>query len=295
MDWQKQLISLYLYVCKQYQGKLWVINQRMANHSNLSFSDEEVITLYLFGVIDGNRTIKKIYEYANRHLRDWFPNLPSYAGYVYRLNKVSGVFSAILDEMQMEAKLPNNSSVLLIDSFPVVMAKQGRRFNAKVAPEIASSGYCSTKKLYFYGVKIHIAGRYHAGTLPTPEYIGMYGAADHDGKVFDQIRPEMSGETVFGDKAYARPDAEEAKEKYSVSVLTPVKKKKGQKYLDAADQWLSKAVSSVRQPIESIFNWLEEKTGIECASKVRSYEGLLVHVFGRLAAALFYWNRLRAA
>jgi hypothetical protein len=37
---------------------------------------------------------------------------------------------------------------------------------------------------------------------------------------------------------------------------------------------------------ESLFNWIEEKTGIQCASKVRSREGLLVHVFGRLTAAM---------
>ena len=42
----------------------------------------------------------------------------------------------------------------------------------------------------------------------------------------------------------------------------------------------------MRQPIESLFNWIDEKTGIQCASKVRYYRGLLVHVFGRLAAAM---------
>jgi hypothetical protein len=46
-------------------------------------------------------------------------------------------------------------------------------------------------------------------------------------------------------------------------------------------------VSSVRQPIESLFNWIQEKTGIQTASKVRSYNGLMVHIFGRLAAAMF--------
>lgn len=43
----------------------------------------------------------------------------------------------------------------------------------------------------------------------------------------------------------------------------------------------------VRQPIEFLFNWIEQKTGIQQASKVRSYRGLLVHIFGRLAAAFF--------
>jgi hypothetical protein len=31
----------------------------------------------------------------------------------------------------------------------------------------------------------------------------------------------------------------------------------------------------------------QEKTNIQTASKARSYEGLLVHAFGRLAAAMF--------
>jgi hypothetical protein len=49
----------------------------MSNYSDLSFSDEEVITLYLFVIIDKNKEIKQIYTYADRPLRGWFPKLPS--------------------------------------------------------------------------------------------------------------------------------------------------------------------------------------------------------------------------
>jgi hypothetical protein len=51
----------------------------------------------------------------------------------------------------------------------------------------------------------------------------------------------------------------------------------------------------VRQPIEALFAWIEEKTGIECASKVRSYRGLKVYIFGKLAVALLFWNFLRVS
>ena len=47
------------------------------------------------------------------------------------------------------------------------------------------------------------------------------------------------------------------------------------------------AVSWVRQPIESLFNWIEEQTKIQQASKIRSSSGLLVYVFGQLAAAMW--------
>lgn len=73
-------------------------------------------------------------------------------------------------------------------------------------------------------------------------------------------------------------------------MLTPVKYPKGvsnqiKKFNKAADDLYSKAVSSIRQPIESLFNWFIEKSDIQNASKVRSTKGLNLHLFGRLAAA----------
>ena len=117
--------------------------------------------------------------------------------------------------------------------------------------------------------------------------------SDHDGKIFDQIRPQLHNNELYGDKAYRRPDAEEVRQAQNLTVLTPVKKQKGQPYLEPQKQWLSTAAARVRQPIEVLFAWIEEKTGIECASQVRSYKGLMMHVFGKLAAVLFFWNFLR--
>ncbi len=76
--------------------------------------------------------------------------------------------------------------------------------------------------------------------------------------------------SCFADKAYQIEKAPIHPE-HSITLCTPVKKAKGQVFLEAADQWLSTAISKVRQPIESFFNWVNEKTGIQMASKVRSY------------------------
>lgn len=74
-------------------------------------------------------------------------------------------------------------------------------------------------------------------------------------------------------------------------MLTPHKEIKAEPKMlkrrnkDARDLY-SQTVSKVRQPIESFFNWLNEKTEIQRASKVRATKGLLVHTFGKLAIAL---------
>ncbi|BBA33797.1 transposase [Methylocaldum marinum] len=89
MDWQSQLISLYLTVCELYRRELRIHVQRFAPHANLRFTDEEVITLYLFGIVDKQREIKTLYTQADRYWRDGFPHLPSYGAYVQRLNRLA--------------------------------------------------------------------------------------------------------------------------------------------------------------------------------------------------------------
>jgi hypothetical protein len=74
-------------------------------------------------------------------------------------------------------------------------------------------------------------------------------------------------------------------EKQGIRLLTPLKKKKGLFSMPGPETF-SMCVSRMRQPIESFFNWLHVKTGIQSASKVRSADGLLVHTFGKLAAAI---------
>lgn len=65
-------------------------------------------------------------------------------------------------------------------------------------------------------------------------------------------------------------------------MLIPVKEIKAQSDEEkqrnkAYNDLFSTAVSKIRQPIESFFNWLNEKTKIQRANKVRLIFGLLVH------------------
>ena len=106
--------------------------------------------------------------------------------------------------------------------------------------------------------------------------------------VLRSVLPTLHDTEVYGDKIYAdRTLIEQLAREQHVHLYTPVKRAKGQEQLPLCDRALSTLVSKIRQPIESLFNWIEEKTSIQTASKVRSYNGLMVHVFGKLAAAMF--------
>jgi len=60
--------------------------------------------------------------------------------------------------------------------------------------------------------------------------------------------------------------------------------------LSAEQKRYNKTVSKIRQPIESFFKWLIDKTAIQRASQVRSTEGLIIHCLGKMTFALFLLN-----
>ena len=234
MDWKENLISLFVYICQKYQLELWPYCQRMNNNSTPGFSDEEVITVYLFGITRKHSQIKEIYDYTKDHLMDWFPQLPSYTAFVQRLNRLDSLFPVLVEKILTD--YPSNKclkDIRLIDSMPIIMANAKRSSKAKVAQEFANKGYCSSKGIYYYGVKVHILGFKQPGTLPLPEYIGLTPASNHDLAAFRQIAPQLNGGKLFADKAYI--DELERQllfKEQQLELYTPVKKKKSQKYLD---------------------------------------------------------------
>jgi hypothetical protein len=141
------------------------------------------------------------------------------------------------------------------------------------------------------GLKLHALGFRRAGKLPFPEQLLITPASENDLNVFKNAWSGIANRHFFGDKIYSDKDFfHKLKDEKNSTMYTPVKAVKGQsdwekKFDRAANDLYSRAVSAVRPPIESFFNWLIEKTDFQRASKVRSTKGLLVHVFGKLAAA----------
>lgn len=287
MDWQLQLITLFVFISNCYDDYLWLYAQRMSPNASPEFSDAEVITVYLWGVMRGYHQIQDIHQYTRDHLHQWFPKLPGYVSYIQRLNRLSEVFVPLIAQIQQDfPQMQGVEMIRLIDSMPIMMAKAQRSGSAKVAGQLANKGYNSTKKTYYYGVKLHILAFRRRGQLPLPDYIGLTSASEADINILKEIAGDIHLTPVYADKAYIDEALSQSLSQQGSPLNTPVKKKKGQKELLLFQSAWSTLVSQVRQPIESLFNWIQEKTGIQVASKVRSFKGLMVHVFGKIAAAM---------
>lgn len=115
--------------------------------------------------------------------------------------------------------------------------------------------------------------------------IGTAPASMSDEIMFEMASPQLSNGAVFADKADQDSAHQAQLAAQQVELHTHLKKTKNLHSFSGHETY-STWVSSVRQPIESFFNWLQQKTKIQDASKIRSSAGLVVHVFGRIAVAL---------
>jgi hypothetical protein len=289
-----QLISIYLYICDIYDTKLKNVCERFSNNNHPDFTDQEVITIYLFAMhFEQRLKLKQIHEYANNYLHSWFPLLPSYEAFNMRINRLSEAFRLLSNNL-LAGFCPDDCDMnaSLIDSLPIITCSGKRK--ATVAKELTDKGYCGTKSMYYYGLRLHALAYYRPHHLPFPENIVITPASENDLNVHKDHWSNIPNRTFYGDKIYKDVEYVKSLEKNLNSrILVPVKAVQNQpdilrQFDKASNELYSRAVSRIRQPIESLFNWIIEKTDIQRASKVRSTKGLLVHIFGRIAAAFIF-------
>lgn len=123
---QTTLIMLYCTVCGNH-STIEERMQRLSNNRFPKFSDEECITAYLWGKLEGRLTRKDVYNFTRDYWHDWFPDMPSYQAFCRRLNNLAPAFQA-LPEIWSGMLCANfeESVQYFVDSCPIILTKQAR-------------------------------------------------------------------------------------------------------------------------------------------------------------------------
>ena len=283
-----KFIELYCAICQHYDSALSGYAQRLSNNSCPKFSDEECMATLIWGIANQKFDVKRCYEFIKDFYGDWFPNLPSYQTYNKRIGFLADAFKALAGILLASVGIDESHTDFIYDSMPIVVAQASRSSSARVAPELCSKGYNASKKMWYYGVKLHILAQSNYRAMASPAIMMISKASEHDRPIAEQMLDGAKNIRVFADMALLDHQWQaQMLSENNVEIITPIKRKKGQESLSAADKLFSQAVSGIKQAIESLNNWLIEKTNIQKASKVRSAQGLFVFLFARIASACF--------
>ena len=94
--------------------------------------------------IEQRLKIKQIHEYANDHLRSWFPLLPTYEAFIMRINRLSEALRNLADVL-LSGYCPQDYDLntSLMDSLRIITCS-GKRMPS-VAKEITDKGFAQLK------------------------------------------------------------------------------------------------------------------------------------------------------
>ena len=86
-----------------------------------------------------------------------------------------------------------------------MLARGGHAYRERVARDVASVGYCASKKTYFHGVRLHTIAQRRCGTIPLPRHIWLREGACHDLQSVREQEIYLPQSTLIGDKAFPDP------------------------------------------------------------------------------------------
>lgn len=109
-----------------------------------------------WGIKQRRFKLKDIYNYTKNHLLEWVPKLPSYQVFCKRCSALADAFRALAEVWMESSKATSvKNPIYLVDSCPIMLAHWSRARHAKASEDLCVVSYNSTRKEWYYGVKLH--------------------------------------------------------------------------------------------------------------------------------------------
>jgi len=212
-------------------------------------NDAEVMTtaivaaLYFGGNMEKARDFMKEYGYV--------PKMVGKSRFNRRLHRVAGLFLCLFSLLGETWKELNDSSIYVIDSFPIAACDNYRICRCHLYRGEEWRGYQASKRRYYYGLKIHLLITQHGH--PVEFFLSPGSYSDTCAlKVFSFDLPE--GAKVMGDKAYPDYVIEDAMNEADVSLCSLRKKNS----VRQVPPWVHYLVSSYRKMVETTGSLIEQ-------------------------------------
>jgi hypothetical protein len=150
MNRENDIIGLYLRIdvaCRAVtQGK-----RLRGRGPQPGLTDAEILTIEIFGEMQGHHDDAAIWRYAKAHWQDWFPRLGSYKAFVKQCANL-----AYLKQLVFAHLFAPQDDVHITDGVPMPVCHLARASRSKSFKGEAAFGFCAAKDEHYYGFKGHV-------------------------------------------------------------------------------------------------------------------------------------------
>ena len=151
---ETEIIITYC-VCDDMIKSLKIKENVQVRMKNAEIMTTAIVAAMFFG---GNHERARIFLEENKYI----PNMLSKSQFNRRLHAIDGdLWNMLFDILGNVFKQTNKSQEYAVDSFPVAACKNIRISRCKLYKEEKYRGKCTSKREYFYGIKVHIISTIH--------------------------------------------------------------------------------------------------------------------------------------
>jgi hypothetical protein len=172
-----------------------------------------------------------------------------------RLHALDSVLESFFEWLGRLHQMASAEDIFLIDSCPVEVCDNIRidrcRIYPKTATDDAHRGYNSSKRRYFYGLKVHMVTTAEGNPIEVSLTPGSYSDTKHL-RTFELDLPE--GSVLYGDKAYNEYFTEDILAEACEIELLPHRKKNSKRPVEAYVEYVQQVY---RKKIETGFSGLK--------------------------------------
>ena len=193
-------------------------------------SDAEVMTTALVATLFFGANFQIARDFLQTH--GYIPNMLSKSRFNRRLHRIKPMFITLFEILGESFVQLNKQKRYAVDTIPIVVCDNIRIRRSKIYTNETFRGYQSSKRRYFYGLKIHLlvtAQRQPVEFFLTP------------------------GSHVYGDKAYNNYEIEDSIAEVGVE-LKPIRKKNSKRQYPP---WEAYLVNYYRKSVEATASLIE--------------------------------------
>ena len=244
-----EIIAIYC-LCDEFTRALGIPQDPRSKMSPAEIAATAVISARLFnGNLDKTRLFLKAYRYI--------PHIVSKSRLCRLIHQIPPLFwDYLLAFLQRISSA--KSTEYIVDSFPVTLCAQVRKYRCKLSQDKKCLGYHAAKREFFYGLKVHVIMTAEGQPM---EFILLPGST-HDMKAFRQmpLRAVPKGASIYADKAYNSASYEDFLwEERGIALLSQKKASNRRQYTQKISAYINKKRKKIETAFSEMKSWLGQK------------------------------------
>jgi len=268
--WIDTITTWYVHINDAYNRLISKRGKRLRTRGpEPDFSDSEVITVSLIieTFFQGHEEVG--YSFVSQFLFEMFPDLIDLDRFNVRRRELIAVIETVRRDFR-DQKIDPENPVRLVDSAPVTLMTytRGKRCRSVVGSQFF--GVVTSKKAKFFGLRLHL-------TTTDDQLIDEWllaPAANHDGKVLEELVYDCSDLWLIGDKAYNDTEKEARFWQKRRILLLPLRKNN---HHEPWSNEVRRALGRVRHRVETVFSVLATSYNVQ-RPRGRSLAGHVVRI-----------------